>query len=382
MPIDFSITKEQWKEDLDYLFHKITKEHLNPYHLVHQKELEQNYAEAYEKLDNANGTNAAVVLAEFAASIGDGHTYASPYREFNRFPVRLRWFGNKLKIITLSRSFKKYQGWEIVKLGKSSIMEVIQSVSRLIPRGESNNLIKNYSAYYLTLHEVLVALDLIQNKSELELTVKSEKGDVERITISLNDTELVPVFKKTPLLFSSPKPLYHQKLNETEIGYLNFSGYLSTTDMKKYGNEVDIWLQKEKIHTLIIDFRENGGGDFQKGRTLLKEIQRTILAKNISVYVAIGMFTFSAGMSNACDFQKGLNGKFIGEISGARPNGYQENNDFTLPNSKIPCSYSSRYYTFSEVDTPGIIPHIEITYNWHDFFHGKDPLIYWVITNR
>ena len=384
--IDFSISIEEWKEDLRYLKNKITSKHANPYHSISKEELNKYYSNAYNKLDSVTGIEASLVLAEFAATIGDGHTYVNPYSQFDRFPLRLGWYRNKLRINTISRDLKKYQGSEVLKFGEFNTENAIKKVMRLIPKEESENLIKNYSSYYLSISEVLFALKLNHNQDSLYLTVKNQNGTLESFMITKTSEakeNLIPLFKeKIPLRYSkNSHPLWHKKINKSGIGYFNFSRYPSRRFTKSYGRDLNNWIKKENIKTLIIDFRENGGGDFQKGRIILSKIKNTVLSRKIKVYVAIGMFTFSAGMSNASDFQRGLNGKYIGEISGARPNGYQENNDFILPNSKIKCSYSSKYYKFSDEDTPGIIPHIKIEYQWDDFFSGKDSLIEWVITN-
>ena len=77
-------------------------------------------------------------------------------------------------------------------------------------------------------------------------------------------------------------------------------------------------------------------------------------------------------MANAIDFRDQLNATLVGEVTAGRPNGYQENNSFTLPNTKIPGSCSSEYYKFQEKDTPGLFPDIRIEETWESYSSGKD----------
>jgi hypothetical protein len=57
----------------------------------------------------------------------------------------------------------------------------------------------------------------------------------------------------------------------------------------------------------------------------------------------IGRNTLSAAMTNAADFLKETNAILVGEPTGARPNGWQEKGQFTLPNSHLVVSVSTRY---------------------------------------
>ena len=66
-------------------------------------------------------------------------------------------------------------------------------------------------------------------------------------------------------------------------------------------------------------------------------------------------------------------------VTGARPNGYQENRGFSLPNSHLPVSYSIELYKFSETDTPGILPDQRIEPDWKSFLAGRDPALEWIL---
>ena len=86
-------------------------------------------------------------------------------------------------------------------------------------------------------------------------------------------------------------------------------------------------------------------------------------------------------MVNAIDFRKETNAILVGEPIGERPNSYSENDEMTLPNSRLVVSYSTRYYKFLEEDAPAVQPDKRIDPNWADFQAGRDPVIEWILSS-
>tara|TARA_R110002073_G_scaffold103234_2_gene233707 strand:+ start:4297 stop:5535 length:1239 start_codon:yes stop_codon:yes gene_type:complete len=379
--INIDLTKEQWIEDLNHLKTTIISKHLNPYHTISRDTLDAEYQLAMKRIKLGTSSESALALTAFAAKFGDGHTYAMPYKAFHDIPFYFRWFQDKLFVQDIDLKFKKYQGWEIIKFGDYTPTEIFKKVSIIIPGGESKGYMRNESQYVLRFIEVLQFLKIIKNNDDLSLVVKSKNNEIKNIKIcakkSCNKNSMTDTFERTPLRYQDfQKKLWYKKIGKKEsIGYFNFIGYPSKKEVKNFGNELQKWIKKEDFKTLLIDFRMNGGGDGNKGKMILNKIKKTIKSKELTVYVAIGNMTFSAGMGNASDFKRGLNATFIGQPTGARPNGYQENNSFILPNSKISCSYSSEYYTYSDKDTHGIIPDILIEDTWEEFYSGQDLII-------
>jgi len=83
-------------------------------------------------------------------------------------------------------------------------------------------------------------------------------------------------------------------------------------------------------------------------------------------------------MTNAADFLRETNATLVGEPTGARPNGWQEKGQFTLPNSHLAVSVSTRYYRFLDEDLPAVMPHEHIPLTWEDFRAGRDPVLGWI----
>jgi len=93
----------------------------------------------------------------------------------------------------------------------------------------------------------------------------------------------------------------------------------------------------------------------------------------------MGRRTFSAAMVNAIDFRKDTTAILVGAPIGERPNSYSENDEMTLPNSRVVVSYSTRYYQFLDQDVPAVVPDQRLDPSWVDFKAGRDPVMEWVL---
>jgi hypothetical protein len=132
---------------------------------------------------------------------------------------------------------------------------------------------------------------------------------------------------------------------------------------------------------LIIDIRQNGGGDLIKVRKhLLPALkEHPHLNQKGRLFVIIGRQTYSAAMSNTTDFRKETEAILVGEPTGARPNGYQESYRIVLPNSQLNFSCSTRFYQFQDEDTPAVTPDRLIAPTWEAYQAGRDPVMEWIL---
>ena len=133
------------------------------------------------------------------------------------------------------------------------------------------------------------------------------------------------------------------------------------------------------VRRLIIDMRWNQGGNYTKGREYLiyKLAFMPALNRAGNLFVITGRGAFSAGMTNITDFRRETEAILVGEPTGARPNGYQENHLFTLPLSKLRVSCSMLRYRFQpDSETDAVF---RIDPDWSLFSAGKDAALQWIL---
>ena len=176
--------------------------------------------------------------------------------------------------------------------------------------------------------------------------------------------------------------LWFGSLNDKKVVYFKFRRYTSISKMESLGEDLLSFINKNKSKKIIIDLRDNYGGDFFVG---LKLAQLLVLADSIDWksggYVLIDNVTFSAAMSNAAQFSQLLNAKLIGEPTGAKPSGYQDMGQFILPNSNLEVTYSKRMYHFTSEIKDALYPDINIGVSIDDYISKKDPQLKWILND-
>ena len=157
--------------------------------------------------------------------------------------------------------------------------------------------------------------------------------------------------------------------------YVNFRGY---ENLARNADHLFGELDRLRPARLIIDLRDNGGGDYEKGRRLLIDPikQRPWINSRGRLFVMIGRGTFSAAMVNAVDFDVMTEALLVGEPIGEQPNSYQEVRQFTLPNSGLTVGVSTKWYAFVPGDAANEVrPDIVAPPRWDDWLSPRDSAV-------
>ncbi len=380
-----SLTKEQWRQDLQYLAKELPRRHKNAFHTVSKEEFARALTELDAAIPSLQEHEILVGLRRIVALIGDAHTALGPPENFHRYPLTLYWFGNDLRVLRTTSQYKRALGTRVRGIGGLSLAEATAKVNTLVPH-ENDQFVRYSDVSLMPLAEVLQALKIAADLQRTQWTFEDDKG--ERFSLEL---ETVPQNTKLDWLSTLKEvPLYRQRLNEliwftslsdSQTIYLNLKVYPDAGTFKRVAEE--LWKQVDSSNPkrLIIDLRQSYGGDFTKFQThLLKGLkERPAFRKPGNLYVIIGRSTVSAAMVNAIELRNELNAILVGEPTGSKPNNYSENDEFRLPNSHLQVSYSTRYYKLQDQDTASLMPDKLIETSWEIYTAGRDPVMEWIL---
>jgi hypothetical protein len=353
---------EKWREDLRYLAAELPRRHKNAFWLVTREQFESAVADLDRRIPTMQASDVVMGLSRIVAMIGDGHTYLDWGSLYPNVPLRLYWFGGELRVTETVAEYRRALSARVVRVGGADVREALRRDRPYISQGESEGFVLSTDAQHLANPAHLHALGLAPDAARATYTFVDEWG--RRFTLTLKTAapgervEWIDAAGATPLyLKRKDEPLWYEYLPESRTLYLNFAGYPRRPDFAKLSQEFFDFADRHDVRRVVIDMRLNGGGDFSRGRDFIisKFKQRPALTARGHLFVVIGRWTFSAGMANAADFRNEFRAIMVGEPTGARPNGYQENRHFSLPNSHLGVSYSTQLYKFQERDTPGIV---------------------------
>ena len=389
-----SIDVDSWTQDLDAYKSNLEKYHIDLYHKIDKADFEKELQQIKSNLKNKTELEVIIDLMRLTRKIGDGHTsFSLRGFETHHFPIEIYNVNGQWRVIKTTKEHKNLLGKILTQIDNESIDKVSQEVSKVAQYIENKQSEIIRTGQYLMKSEVLFGLKLTKNqrkadfiflddtgektKVSLEAIAKTdyhEKTEFESFTINIPEIQK-PSDSKLDYLWFSP-------IKNTSAIYIKFESYPSFQDMEAFGGSVLYYINKNQIKQVVIDLRNNGGGDFFIGTFLAYYLN---LANSIDwksgVYVLTDKVTFSAATSNASQFRQMLNAKIIGEPTGSNPTGYQDMAEFTLPNSGRIVTYSKRLFRFQAQVTQGVQPDVQIPYDWKSYSNGIDNMMKWIIND-
>jgi hypothetical protein len=373
------VTTAQWAEDIDFFAKKLVKKHANAFHFTTEEKFNRAIADLKNDLPGLKDHQVVVRLLQITSGIGDGHTAVHLPSNFTYYPVALFWFGKELFVTRATTDYPQLRGKKLVKIDGHSLDEVNQKLSAVITSNENDWFVMSASAQLIGVPQILHTLGIVSSVEKATFTFADDAN--RELEIELRP--FVPDGRKQWVSAVKEEPLFRQRSNDKfwftyledlDAVYVNFRSY---NDLAKNTKSLFHFVEEKKATRLIVDLRQNGGGDFKKGRRqLLSPIEKnTTINQPDHLFVITGRRTFSAAMVNAIDFKKRTHATIIGEPPGEKPNSYSENDEMELPHSGLIISYSTRYYQFLEEDAPAFEPVIRADPNWKDFAAGVDPAL-------
>jgi hypothetical protein len=325
-----------------------------------------------------------VGLMRILASVGDSHTTLG-YRAQQALPLMLYWFKDGIAILNTTAEYEEILYGRITLLGGKSIEDVVAVLSAVIPH-ENEAQVKDKIPNVLTDTVILHGLKLIPSQETVSLTVLTKSGR----TVTLDMKPLSFASKPEWLVDTSDEsdaPLYLRKrrmyywyeiLSDYQTLYFKYNSCQNMKD-QPFKDFVDILFSAAdaaKIKRIVIDLRHNGGGNSGIFAPFLEELKkRPEFLQNGSIHVLIGRRTFSSAILNTIDLKKQTQAIFAGEPTGGKPNHYGEVQMFLLPNSKLPVSFSVKYFRVIEDDPDSLVPDLLIEPRISDYLKKVDPVL-------
>ncbi|MBO6588890.1 MAG: hypothetical protein JJ885_14400 [Muricauda sp.] len=389
-----TIAIKKWSEDIDFYKTNLEQNHIDLYHTISKKEFEREIQEIKSTLNQKSDAEVIIDLMRLTRKIGDGHTaFSLRGVETHLFPIEIYKIDGQWRVIKTTVQHKNLLGKILTKIDGKSIHEIAKAISKIAQYVENEQSEVIRTGEYLMISELLFGLQLTNNEFKSAFSFLDDNQKESKVWLnainSKNYYENTDFQSFNIIIPEIQKPansihdyLWFSSIKDTEGIYIKFESYPSFEEMENFGNSVLNYINENKIKQVVIDLRNNGGGDFFVGTFLAYYLN---LADSIDwksgVYVLTDKVTFSAGTSNASQFRQLLNAKIIGEPTGSNPTGYQDMGQFTLPNSGMIVTYSKRLFRFQEHITQGVQPDVLIAYDWKSFSKGVDNMMEWIIND-
>jgi hypothetical protein len=377
---------DKWEKDIDYIADKLPKKHKNMFFKLNEEEFKNGINELKGQLNQINDAEIKVSLSQIVASIGDAHTSINFSAE-KMFPLEFYWFNDGIYLINTSEDYKDFKYKKLKKINNKDINEIIERIS-LVVSHENEAILKSQIPLRIALPELLKGLNIIENvesatftfedNSEKSINVKALDGEevFENIFGKDREGENIPLYMQ-----NKDKYYWFKHLEDKKTVYFNYSQCMEIKEkpFKEFSAELMNVINTKGVEKLIIDIRNNGGGNSMILENLINEIGKSELNKKGKLFVIIGRRTFSSAILNAIELNNNTDAIFVGEPTGGKPNHYGEVKSFELPNNKITVRYSSKYFKNYDKDMDTLVPDKNIELTIEDYINNVDPVLEYIL---
>lgn len=385
-PERIDLSDEEWAQDLGFIEGEISSRHANAFHTISEGAWYEAVDDVRGRIVSLSDAEIAIALRQLVARIGDAHTSVSFPSGVERLPLGFFWFGDDLRIVRTSERYRGLLGARVVGVGGAPLAEAYARVATLFPP-ENEAAVRAFPPYVLGRRDVMRYFGLAQGDRPVSLEVVLANGRRQTVEVAfaprLEAAEWRYVGGQPPLWSERPNESLFWRELDGNVLYVNFRAY---DTLRQVGRDLVAEIDRMQPAKLIIDMRDNGGGDFNMfRRSLLQAIQeRPWLNQSDRLYVLIGREMFSAAMTNAADLQLQTNATLVGEAIGERPNSYQEVVSMPLPNSRLRLGVSTRFYEAlpGQGNPEAVTPDVSCPPTWENFSHGRDDALMCVLDRR
>lgn len=419
---------QELAEDLDYLIKSLEEIHPDLYAFTPKEIFYTEVERIRDKMNEpATRKDFYILAAPLVTMLQDGHTGAQvPREEWSSyleeggkfFPLEINIYDGKVTIIeNPARGYPGVvTGSELLSVNGISIEEIVNNMLNYLSGERKSFREKRVEMLFKRLLWLLYGFS---DSFELELfcSVNNVFTKVTVEGITNRDLKTVSSVQQEPYSF--------QVIPETDIGFVDFRSFRDLEQFNEFLKETFSRIKEEKITHLIIDIRNNGGGNSMLGDAFLdyltdkpftqyreveikvskqikenyrgwKELQSAADGSMLSyqieekkpkknplryegdVYLLTGAFTFSSAADFAAAFKYYDIGTIIGDETGGLMKCFGDVYTFHLPNTKLTIGVSHKTFVTPSKEEElfrGVTPHHTVIQTPEDTAAGRDSVL-------
>lgn len=382
--ISSSNRNEKWAKDIEFLKDELPKKHKNLFFYKSKEEFDEDMDRLLKNISNYTDEKIKGELVKIIVSINDSHTNVR-FDNTKLYPIRFFEFEEGIYLIDGALEYKDYWGNKLIAINGYTVEEAREMLKTYVAK-DNKAIFKDKFSRALRNFDLLTFSGLIDSE---EITYTFTDGEITVKALSyeeINNTQFISqcnLINDFPTSKQNAYDMYWFKYIEDEnVVYVKYN---SCSNMKEYSfkdftKDVFEVIDKSNPDKLIIDLRDNGGGNSIIFNSFLKAIkQRKDINKEGKIYAIIGRETFSSAILNAMDLRNETNAILVGEATGGQPNHFGEVKEIHLSNTNINVYYSSNYFKTTSEEIDSIYPDKEVMLKASSFFEGKDDFLEFII---
>jgi len=390
-----SMSKADWRQDLDTLYSSMQSLDPGLHHRTAAAEMDAYVRHLRKSISNASWPDYVMGLYKLLALVGDGHTTFYPMPDpgpgfDTRYPLLIECFADGAYVTGADAAYADAVGGKLVAVGGQPMSSVFHTMTDYWPH-ENEAWVRRWLPVFLRrpgfLHGSHIVSGAVDDAATFSVEKNGRRADFSVRPVSADaDGAAQPKWNRARdgAKVAAPTPL-HGKDVPFDFVYLQaprvvYAVYNQVDDADKetvatFATRLFAFVDANPVDKLIIDIRENGGGDNYKNQPLLLGIIRArAIDRPGHLFVLIGPRTFSAAQNFASQAERWTQALFVGEPSGSSPNLWGDARQMELPHTHLHPMIATLYWQDSDPrDTrQTILPDLPAEASFADYLAGRD----------
>ncbi len=391
-----SITVNEWNEDLDYLIKRLEIMHPNLYGNVTREAFYEYARNLREKLAGSTTNEIIIGVHELMAHIKSLHTYCTPIlsapglaeikKNYKYYPVRFYPFEDGLYVKSISKKYEQACGKKVIRIGRLTADEVMKRLSRFVAADNEMTVLEYIPRFFIHDGPLLQYIGASPLLDKVSLLLADDDGREFEYLIETDVRISDPVFMNegspnpVPLYLRQPYNLYwFEYLPDQKALYIQINAFVHKKNepFDKFCQHLFETFDEQKAERLIVDIRQNTGGNHIELPMLKGILNRPNLDRPDRLFIIIGRTTVSAAQHFTSELVWYTNATFFGEPTCSKPNQYGAIRRFLLPHSQLQIGCAIDYYQDAQpfdfsMETE---PNFFVSLFSVDFKENRDPVL-------
>lgn len=292
-------------------------------------------------------------------------------KPFSFFPLRVHDFADGVHVVS-DLAGGAHVGKRLTAIDGRPIAEVVAAVKPLIPHDNAST-IRLLLPEYLVCAEVLRGLGIVRGPATYSFA-DGTSVELQPTTAYGLGTALQPLPSKKPQLLyrNLQQPFVLVPLERGRSLYLGY--HMVASPPQALLDRILRTARKPGFRKLVIDARQNGGGDNTTYWPLLELIDDRALRGK--VVVLLGRMTFSAAGNFVASVDHTTKARLVGEPSGGAPNQWGDRQSIELPLAGLTAYVAAYWVEIAPRDKRlAVQPDVRVEPTVADFLAGRDPVL-------
>jgi hypothetical protein len=344
----------------------------------------KNFENHIKALEHVSDCEAMIGAMKMVSLFKDGHSNLIPFQLYMKtryLPIQVFYFEDGLYITESTQ--KEIIGAKILSINEIEIDTITKRIMPLI--GADNPYFGYYqSSLYIPNMDVLQCMNILPSTKEasLKVLINGEKKTINFKSISMINWliwSLAPINDSRPVGHNIRNADPRVEIMNDTIIWMNFNKTGPENNLTEIGNNISNQSYGEHLHHVVIDMRNNTGGD----NTTYNDLIKSLADSKIEIFILTSRKTFSAGINFISELKLVKEFIVIGEPTGAGHNHYGDAETLFFPNSGLMFTLSTKEWSFiPSEEGKSILADIPVLYYASEYFKNEDPWLKALIENH